>query len=103
MEQEDRKTGRSEEERGGWGGEIFLGSWLRAESESVRTSFFLSSCLPVPFSLSSLLRRASERLLHPRDEGAHDFDPGVVLVVRFHQGPRRDLGAGAIDHVAGGL
>src|SRR3954463_7733872 len=31
-----------------------------------------------------------------------DFDPGKILVVGFDQGPRRNLGAGPIDHVTHG-
>src|SRR5216683_2078293 len=44
----------------------------------------------------SRFQRAFETL----DDGPQDLDSRVVLVLCFDQRPRRDLGAGTIDHVA---
>src|ERR1700694_5098488 len=43
-----------------------------------------------------------QRAFEAQDDGSQDLDPRVVLVLGFDQGPWRDLGAGAIDHVADG-
>src|ERR1700724_3170794 len=49
-------------------------------------------------SSCSGIHRAFEAL----DDGAQDLDSRVVLILCFDQRPRRDLGAGTIDHVADG-
>src|SRR6202162_2029632 len=41
-----------------------------------------------------------QRAFETLDDGPQDLDPRVVLVLGFDQRPRRDLGAGTIDHVA---
>src|SRR5574338_258475 len=33
-------------------------------------------------------------------QGPQDLDPGEILIVRLHQGPGRNFGAGAVHHVA---
>src|SRR3984893_2149798 len=43
-----------------------------------------------------------QRAFETRDDGAQDLDSRVALILCFDQRPRRDLGAGTIDHVADG-
>src|SRR3984893_1465594 len=43
-----------------------------------------------------------QRAFETQDDGAQDLDSRVVLILCFDQRPRRDLGAGTIDHVADG-
>src|ERR1700676_622186 len=43
-----------------------------------------------------------QRAVETLDDGAQDLDSRVVLILCFDQRPRRDLGAGTIDHVADG-
>src|ERR1700676_2389247 len=45
-------------------------------------------------------RSRFQRAFEPLGDGPQYLDPRVVLVLGFDQGPRRDLGARPIDHVA---
>src|SRR5262245_12349202 len=42
---------------------------------------------------------SGNRLLNPVAQRLEDFDPRIILVVGFDDGPRRDVGTGPVDHV----
>src|SRR5215207_6772421 len=48
----------------------------------------------------TVLRQSSKCCAKRRAECLQDFDASKILVIGFDQGPRRNLGAGAVDHVA---